>query len=420
MLTLLPIAFRQPTFEGIKEFQGETVHAINFHNPSRFKGQRVLVVGAHASAQDVVAPLSQHASKSYLSHRSGVVMVNTVAILRSSPSLTLIRYLDTAQMAPVYDRMPPLYFTLFTLYIAAWFPTAFNWMIDTLIRTMSKKGFPNPPASLGSLATTAAPSVAVAPPLIASELYPHFESGFCEGVPEVKRITGPKSIELKDGRILEDIDAIVYCTGYHAFIPVDLEPSEHNPYPYPGALPNLYRNTFPLHENPDIRNSLAFLGQVAIAFPGFAQHEAISICTSQIWKGNSSLPSLPDMQKWCQDYRKWREDMTRQYNAQSTFYTFFVPMGEHMAWIDSCAGFGMRQHFGLGSRWTNLRAWKFWWNDRELYNLCLSGLTTPAMFRLFDEGKRKAWDGAREQIFIDNERVKKQQETRLRAMKKEE
>ena len=66
---------RKPDFDGINQFKGKTVHAINFHNASDFKGQRILVVGIHASAQDIVAQLSKHASKTYLSHRSGLVMV---------------------------------------------------------------------------------------------------------------------------------------------------------------------------------------------------------------------------------------------------------------------------------------------------------------------------------------------------------
>ena len=54
----------------------------------------------------------------------------------------------------VYDRQPPLNFMIFTFYISAWFPSVFNWIIDKLCAMISKKGFPNPPASLGTIATT--------------------------------------------------------------------------------------------------------------------------------------------------------------------------------------------------------------------------------------------------------------------------
>jgi dimethylaniline monooxygenase (N-oxide forming) len=212
---------------------------------------------------------------------------------------------------------------------------------------------------------------------------------------------------------------IIYCTGYNLYVPVAIEPQELNPYPHIGAPPQLYRNTFPLHPDPTIRNSLAFLGQGAIAFPGFAPHEAIGLCVSQIWQGKSSLPPLSDMKRWHQDYLTWREDTIKQYNAKSTFYTVFVPTTDHIDWVDATAGLGLRQHFGLVERWTNLDAWRFWWNDRKLYYQCLNGLTSPAIFRLFDMGKRKAWAGARDQIFTDDERAVKQQQDRLKGLEKQ-
>lgn len=52
---------------------------------------------------------------------------------------------------------------------------------------------------------------------------------------------------------------------------------------------------------------------------------------------------------------------------------------------------------------TSWNSWKFWWQDREIYNLCKSKITSPALFRLFESGKRQAWAGARSQIKHDNE-----------------
>jgi dimethylaniline monooxygenase (N-oxide forming) len=238
-------------------------------------------------------------------------------------------------------------------------------------------------------------------------------------VPEVARITGPRTVELKSGRVLEDIDTIIYSTGYHSWIPVDFEPQDLNPYAYPGAPPDLYRNVFPLSRDPAIRNSLAFLGQGGIAYPGFSQHEVQGMAVSQIWQGKSSLPPLEEMQQWHQDYLTWREDTTKRYDGKSTFYTYFLPTPDHVDWFDRIAGLGIRKHFGLVERWTNLDAWRFWWQDRRLYYKCLNGLTSPALFRLFDEGKRKTWSGAREQIFIDNASVEKQQKDRLKLLEKQ-
>lgn len=312
--------------------------------------------------------------------------------------------------------MPPLWFTILTLYLSQFIPTAFTWIMDKLIRYLSKKEFPNLPVAWGF---DPPPSIAVSPPLVASELYPHLQSGFCGPVPEVLRITGHRTVELKSGRVLEDIDAIIYCTGYDSCIPVPIEPQSLNPYPYIGSPPHLYRHLFSLSPDPAIRNSLVFLGQGALPFPGFAPHEAQAFCVSQIWQGKSSLPPLVEMQQWHLNYLRWREGMTKRYNAKSTFYTAFVPATDQWIWLDTCAGLGIRRHFGLLARWTNWDAWSLWWNDRCLYNICLTGLTSPAMFRLFETGKRKVWAGARKQIFVDNERVQRQQAERKKLLKKQ-
>lgn len=108
---------RQPTLDGIDQFKGRALHAVNFHNPSQFEGQNVLVVGAHASAQDVVAQLSEHASHVYLSHRSGVLLVGRSAVLGrrreliSLPALALLlRWLRIRSNAPA--QLHDLHFVL--------------------------------------------------------------------------------------------------------------------------------------------------------------------------------------------------------------------------------------------------------------------------------------------------------------------
>ncbi len=75
--------------------------------------------------------------------------------------------------------------------------------MDSLLQYFSRKAYGDIPESWGF---SPAPSIAVSPPLIADELYPHLKSGFCEPVPEVANIAGPRSVELKSGRVLEDIE----------------------------------------------------------------------------------------------------------------------------------------------------------------------------------------------------------------------
>jgi dimethylaniline monooxygenase (N-oxide forming) len=67
---------RKPTLKGIEKFEGKAVHSIDFHEPSQYKGKNVLIIGLHATAQDVACSLSrQGTSKVHISHRNGVYLV---------------------------------------------------------------------------------------------------------------------------------------------------------------------------------------------------------------------------------------------------------------------------------------------------------------------------------------------------------
>jgi len=69
---------KYPTIEGIDLFNGAKMHSINFHNESQFDGKKILLVGLHATSQDVTATLHGHASKVYIAHRTGLVMVSEI------------------------------------------------------------------------------------------------------------------------------------------------------------------------------------------------------------------------------------------------------------------------------------------------------------------------------------------------------
>jgi dimethylaniline monooxygenase (N-oxide forming) len=70
------VTARRPHFDGIEKFEGRVLHCIDFPDSSEFKGQTVLLSGLHASTADISIELSKHASKLYLAHKTGVVMVS--------------------------------------------------------------------------------------------------------------------------------------------------------------------------------------------------------------------------------------------------------------------------------------------------------------------------------------------------------
>jgi dimethylaniline monooxygenase (N-oxide forming) len=400
---------RWPKLDGLEKFEGKVIHSIDYHRSEDFKDQTVLAVGMHATAQDVTNSLSESAKKVYLSHRGGLLLVP--------------RYTESGS---TFDSSGTLLVTFVMGWMSSHFPRLLNWMLDRALGKISQKAFPAVKKEWG---LTPAPSLAVSTPLMADTLWPHLQSGFAEPVPEIRRITGPRTVELSSGRILQDIDSIIYCTGYQFNIPEGLIPktsqNTDDLHPYPnntvGQPPRLYRNIFPLHRDPSICSSLAFLGQGAFVFPGFVQFEISSMAISQIWQGKSSLPSYDGMLEWrarnlaerkaTMDYYKPREG--------STFYPAFVNMGNQLPWVDATAGTGLYKN--LGAAWFNWRAWKLWWQDKELYYLCMKGLFTPAIWRLFETGKRKAMsrEECRALIVRQNEMAEESRKRKLESKKKD-
>jgi dimethylaniline monooxygenase (N-oxide forming) len=297
-----------------------------------------------------------------------------------------------------FDQFQSVKFTMLQMFMSAWFPRFYNWVIDKVTLMISTKVFPDVPKSWNF---SPAPSFSVTPPLIADELYPLMKSGFAEPVPAVRRVLGPKTVELTDGRILEDIDSIIYCTGYDICVPFLAQ--EYNPYEVVGDTPKLFHGTFSLHPDIEVRDSIAFIGHGAAHFPGFVLHELNAMAISQTWLGNSPLPSYEKMLQWHKNWIKWINDLLARQKMVSTFYVLFIPLADHLQWLNTQAGTELFEHFS----WTSWKSWQFWWNEPKLYKKCKGVLMSPSLWRLFETGKRKSWAKARDQIWYDNQFAEK-------------
>ena len=51
-------------------------------------------------------------------------------------------------------------------------------------------------------------------PLFSADLADNLKDGSVKSVMGIQEITGPKTVMLTDGTVLEDIDAIIFCSGY--------------------------------------------------------------------------------------------------------------------------------------------------------------------------------------------------------------
>ena len=110
---------------------------------------------------------------------------------------------------------------------------------------------------------------------------------------------------------------------------------------------------------------------------------------AQIWRGRSSLPSREEMESKVDAQHAFMVGIARQGGVTVPGW---VRQGEWLAWANEMAGTGVNEKLGYGAE-----GWRFWWGDRRLCGMLLDGINSPHVYRLFD-GKRKKWDGAREEV----------------------
>jgi cation diffusion facilitator CzcD-associated flavoprotein CzcO len=178
---------RYPDFPGT--FDGETMHAHHYLGPEEpidFKGKRVLVVGIGNSAVDITSELSRKglAEQVFISTRSGAwVMPKYIfgrpvgEVVKTTPHLPLGLQRRLARIVP---------------YIASGRMTDF--------------GLPHPNHNFLE-----------AHPTVSSELLLRLGSGDAVAKPNVSELRGD-SVAFEDGTE-EQIDAIVYATGYKITFP---------------------------------------------------------------------------------------------------------------------------------------------------------------------------------------------------------
>lgn len=397
---------RKPHIDGIEQFQGRVLHSLDFYNAEGFEDQNVLIIGFHHTAMDIGDSLEGTAKKIFFSHRQGAVLLS-----KFNPDGSTFDSLSSVRM-------------VFTMaFMLRYCGTFFNWIMQRTLVNMSKAAFSPLKKSWG---LDPPPSMAVHTPLIADAVWPQLQSGFADIVPQVRRIIGPRTAELTNGQILDDIDSIIFATGYEIALPKGLFPNPVDgapldPYalaPKEDTVPLLYHGVTPIHSNEAVRNSLAVIGHGVIPFPGMAQFELASMAIAQIWKGKSALPPFATQQMWHKKRLEWRAGLRKQYKPLegSTFYPCLLPYQDHLNWLDQTAGTGLYQNLGGATGgWFNWRTWKLWWNDRTLYKAMTTGFFTPVIWRMFETGKRRAldWETGRAMILSEQAKIKKAQAAKL-------
>ncbi|KAG4256686.1 hypothetical protein FPRO03_03696 [Fusarium proliferatum] len=365
-----------PTFPEQDKFEGEIIHSQQYRSPEAFRDKTVVILGLSTTTGEITPQVISTAKKVYVSHRSGQMMVKRMR--KGRPTDLIISWRRRQITQWMAKNIPNFY-----RYLAGWGAKLLSSQFSDvkLDPEWRIQSFRNPTLRL---------------PGLIQDIVPHLQDGSLTSLHGIKRFLGGRSIEFDDGTVVDDVDSVILTTGYCAdfsvspFIEKSMpkSPTYHGP-----AIQRLYMNVFP----PKYADSCAVLCYSAFGKNnGFSFSDVMNMAISNIWRGVSKLPSYQEMEQWVDDHQKW---VAANWAREPHLDVSMVKQYEFQPWMHQQAGTGMEN---LGWGWAG---WKFWWKDRQMYNLMNHGVETAHMFRYFETGKRKTWEGARDEIIRQNKIV---------------
>jgi Flavin-binding monooxygenase-like len=253
----------EPPFPGAAAYGGEQMHVHDYRESDVLVGKRVLVLGIGNSAVDLAVESSRIAEKTFLSMRRGAHVL---------PKFLGGRPIDEAA-PPIASRLP--------LFVQRFF---FNRMLKTAVGEMTDYGLPEPDHKLLE-----------AHPTVSSELLPRIGHGDIAVKPNIDRFAGARTVRFADGSE-EEIDLVVYCTGYEIAFPFLDE-----------AVFAARDNRMPLYERVvSVENpGLCFIGFIQPLGPIMPLAEAQVEWVADLLTGRAALPPAAEMRKEIADYERW-------------------------------------------------------------------------------------------------------------------
>jgi cation diffusion facilitator CzcD-associated flavoprotein CzcO len=279
----------EPAFPG--EFNGTEVHAHYYVDNEDFRDKNVLVVGIGNSAMDIAVESSFVARNTFLSSRRGAYIL---------PKYLFGRPLDQIGVNSLTGKLP-----------WGFRQAILSTMYRVGVGKVQDYGLPEPDHKLGD-----------AHPTISADFLNRIAHGEMTWKPNLSRLDGDRVV-FEDGSS-EEIDIIVYCTGYKVTFPFFDEGFVSAP---DNDLP-LFRRVF----KPGIDN-LAFIGLLQPLGAIMPLAEAQGRWLASYLRGEYRLPPLREMEA---DIRDERERMFRRYVAskrhtmQVDFDNYLYELGKEL------------------------------------------------------------------------------------------
>lgn len=243
----------EPPFPGAADFAGEQIHVHHYREPETLRGKRVLVLGIGNSATDIAVEASRIADATFLAMRRGAYIM---------PKYLNGKPVDEA--ASKLLTMMPLSVQRFVL----------GRMLGLTAGDMTSYGLPKPDHKLLE-----------AHPTVSAELLSRLGHGDIAVKPNIDRFAGGRTVRFAGGSE-EEIDLVVYCTGYKISFPFfdeDLVSASENRLP-------LYRRVVSV-EHP----GLYFIGLIQPLGAIMPLAEAQAEWVGDLLGGTGTLPSPAEM-----------------------------------------------------------------------------------------------------------------------------
>jgi thioredoxin reductase len=176
----------EPPFPGSEQFEGEQIHAHYYREPEVLRDKRVLVLGIGNSAVDIAVESSRIGARTFLAMRRGAYIMPKY--LNGKP---------TDEAASKLLTRAPLGVQRFVL----------GRMLGLTAGDMTSYGLPEPDHKLLE-----------AHPTVSAELLSRLGHGDVLVKPNIDRFGGGRTVRFADGSE-EEIDLVVYCTGYKITFP---------------------------------------------------------------------------------------------------------------------------------------------------------------------------------------------------------
>lgn len=342
-------------FPGIETFKGKYFHSRDYKTPEEWRNKKAVVIGIGNSGGDIAVELSRVTKQLYLSTRRGAWILNRVGDNGMPLDMLLSRSLNILMKVLPLD------------YVSSIREKQLNNRFNHSLYSLKPKH-----------------RLFSQHPTVNDELPNRILSGTVQVKPNIRRFQG-SSVEFDDGSVVDDVDLVVFATGYRFSYPFLAD----NVVPVSNNQASLYKYVFP----PELeRPTLAIIGLVQPLGAIMPISEMQARWATRVFKGCIKLPTLDGMQR---DIKSKQEAMARRY-VSSQRHTIQV---DYINYMDEIADL-----VGVRPRISRLLL-----TDPKLGLNLLFGPCTPYQFRLRGPGK---WAGARQAIFTQWERVAQPMQTR--------